>query len=258
MAGLTNQEIYKIVNGYIGVSGGYLGSFSYQSHADFYPIFCDLNIDPYKYEGTTRQRFMAILGEASPEVQAKIIRGVLERFPIEVGVNTPATRTQRLYDLLEAMAQRLEGSLTFNNPQITSAIVEQAIRNIEILIQQGQPVSCVDRIHTALHGYLIAVCEDMQIPYGKDDGITRLFKFIRQQHPAFKNLGACSSEIERILQSFSTILDALNPIRNNASAAHPNETLLGKQEALLVINVGRTILHYIDGKIEEWNNTIPF
>jgi hypothetical protein len=46
-------------------------------------------------------------------------------------------------------------------------------------------------------------------------------------------------------------MDALNPIRNNASIAHPNQDLLEKEEALLVINVARTLLHYLDSKIGE-------
>jgi hypothetical protein len=41
---------------------------------------------------------------------------------------------------------------------------------------------------------------------------------------------------------------SLNPIRNNASVAHPNEELLNKEEAMLVINVTRTLLHYLDAK----------
>jgi hypothetical protein len=41
----------------------------------------------------------------------------------------------------------------------------------------------------------------------------------------------------------------LNPVRNNASVAHPNEDLLGHEEAELVINVGRSLLSYLDAKL---------
>ena len=43
---LTRQEVLKVVNRYIGVDGGYLGDFSYRTHADFYPEYCDLDTDP--------------------------------------------------------------------------------------------------------------------------------------------------------------------------------------------------------------------
>jgi hypothetical protein len=258
MPGLTKQEIMKIVYRYIGVSGGYLGSFSYASHAEFYPIDCGLDLDPYQYEGTTRERFLTILSNAAPDVQAKIIRGVLQRFPLDEQVVKTQTRTKVLYDALEAMARRLEGALNINNPQVTSAVVEQAIKDIEILVQSGQPISCVDRIHTALHGYLRVICGTANIAYQKDDSMARLFKLLRQQHPAFGDLGPRTNEIGRVLNSFANILDALNPVRDHASEAHPNENLLGENEALLIVNVGRTLLHYIDAKVDEWADNIPF
>ena len=64
MHGLTQKDIYMIVNRYIGVSRGYLGDFSCRTHEEFYREYCDLEIDPYAYDGTTRQRFIQIL-EAS-------------------------------------------------------------------------------------------------------------------------------------------------------------------------------------------------
>lgn len=46
----------------------------------------------------------------------------------------------------------------------------------------------------------------------------------------------------------SRIFDALGPVRNRASIAHPNIELLAEPEAMLVINVGRTLLNYLDAK----------
>jgi len=249
MTGLTNQEVMKIVNRYIGVSGGYLGDFSYRTHAEFYPEYCDLDVDPNQYQGTTRERFIAILKGSPPDVQAKIVRGVLQGFPLDAEYK-PTFRTKELYDELLNIARRLEGAspIASPEPKTTSAVVERAIGDVEALIQTSGAVSGVDRVHTALHGYLRAVCERENIAYGKDDSMTRLFKSLRQHHPALQNLGARPQDIERVLQSFASIMDALNPIRNNASIAHPNEDLLDKDEAMLVINAARTLLHYLDAK----------
>lgn len=249
MAGLTNSEIMKIVNRYVGVSGGYLGDFSYRTHADFYPEYCGEDIDPCKYEGTTREKFIAILSGTSPQVQAKIVRGVLERFPLDTQ-NSPDTRTKQLHDELLEISKRLEASSPVLSPdlRINSAIVERAIGDVEALIQSSDAVSGVDRIHTALHGYLRAACDAENITYAKDDSMTKLFKLLRQHHPALQNLGTRSQDIESILQSSANIMDALNPIRNKASVAHPNDDLLNKEEAMLVINVTRSLLHYLDSK----------
>ncbi len=249
MAGLSNPDIMKIVNRYIGVTGGYLGDFSYRSHADFYPEYCNLDIDLSKYEGTTRVKFIEVLKNASPNEQAKIIRGVLERFPINAE-NKSSTRTQEVFDDLIEMAKRLENAspIATPDPKTTSIIVERAISDVETLLQSSGAISGVDRIHTALHGYLQAVCDKEKIIYAKDDSMTKLFKLLRQSHPALQNLGSRSQDIERVFQSFASILDALNPIRNNASVAHPNNSLLEKDEAMLVINAARTLLHYLNAK----------
>jgi hypothetical protein len=252
MAGLTNPEIMMIANRWIGVSGGYLGDFSYNSHAEFYPLYCDLDINPYQLEGTTRERFIQILRSSSPDIQAKILRGVLQRFPLDAE-SKPTTRTNELLEQLESIVSRLEKASPIPSPnlQITSATVEKAIRDTEILIQADSPISGVDRIHTALHGYMCAVCDKAKIPYSKDDGMAKLFKMLRQNHPSLTNLGPRSQDIERILQSSASILDALNPIRNNASIVHPNQVLLENEEAMLVINVARTLLQYLNSKIGE-------
>ena len=252
MLGLTNQEIIIIVNRYIGVSGGYLGDFSYRTHAEFYPLYCNLDINPNKLEGTTRERFIEIIKSSPPDIQAKIVRGILQRFPLEEEIK-PTTRTKELFEQLENLISRLENASPIPSPslRITSATVDKAISDAEILIQTGSPISGVDRTHTALHGYLCAVCDRVKIPYSKQDSMAKLFKALRQNHPALMNLGPRSQDVERILQSSASIMDALNPIRNNASIAHPNQDLLEKEEALLVINVARTLLHYLDSKIGE-------
>jgi hypothetical protein len=254
MAGLTNPEIKKIVNRYIGVGvvdKGYLGDFSYRTHADFYPEYCELDIDPNEYQGTTHDRFTIILKGSFPHIQAKILRGVLERFPLDAQYAKPETRTKELYEELLNIAQRLEGTSPVSSPepQITSTVVERAIADGELLIQSGDAVSGVDRIHTALHGYLLAVCKAEQIVSTKDENMTKLFKLLRNNHPAFRDSGTHSEDINRILQAFATIMDALNPIRNRGSIAHPNDELLNKEEAMLVINVARTLLHYLNSKL---------
>ena len=250
MAGLTSQEITRIVNRYVGVNGGYLGDFSYQSHSDFYSEYCDLDIDPYTYEGTTRVRFITILKSSAPDVQAKIVRGVLARFPVGASMK-PSTRNQELYDELLAAAQRVEGqgSIATPNLQITSEVVLRAIGDVETLLKGQSAVSGVDRVHTALHGYLRAVCEKNKIPFNNEDSMAKLFRQIRVNHPAFQDLGPRPEDMERVLQSMASIMDALNPIRNKASVAHPNEELLQNAEAMLVINAARTLLHYLDAKL---------
>jgi len=133
-------------------------------------------------------------------------------------------------------------------PKITSQVVETAIKDAEHLIQSRGAVNGLDRVHTTLHGYLLAACDDAGLIYGADPGVTDLFKLLKQ-HPALQATGPRAGDIDKILKAFSIVLDAMNPLRNRASLAHPNPTLLNEPEAMLVINAVRTILHYLDAKL---------
>ena len=248
---LSGIEIMKIVNCYIGVEGGYLGDFSYKSHAEFYPLYCGLEIDPSAYEGTTRERFISILKSSTKDVQAKIIRGVLEKFPLD-SEEKPKTRTKDLYEELCNLAFLLEKNISpvcCPELQITSEVVEKTIRDVEVLLEKNGALSGVDRIHTTLDGYFRALCKKFDIAYEKKDTASKIFKTLRRQHTAFQNVGEYTEEIEHVLNSFANIIDKLNPIRNQGSIAHANENLLGEDEAMLVINVTRTLLQYIDAKV---------
>lgn len=243
---LTLGDILKLVNEYIGVNGGYLGDFTYRTHREFYPQFCNIEIDTSDYSGTTRERFIKILQGSNSETQAKIIRGVIKKYPVA----SEPQRTQQLFDYFNSLASRLGGETAIPTPDLAAAgeVLKRALGDAETLIQQSGAVSAVDRIHTALHGYLIAICNKSGIGYEANASLTRLFRSLREQHPVLAQAGAGSEEISRILQACATIMDALNPLRNRLSVAHPNEQLLGNEEAMLVVNITRTLLRYLDAK----------
>jgi hypothetical protein len=251
---LSKHEVMKIVYRYIGVNSGYLGDFSYRTHAEFYPLYCDLDIDPYEIEGTTRERFIEIVSSQSAKNQAKIVKGVLERFPVDAE-NKPDTRTQKLHDELFEIASQLETGegVSAISLQTSYAVVLQALQNAELLLSKSNASSGIDRLFTALQGYMEYILDDVNASYKENASITSLYKIIRDNHPAFHTSGHRAHDIRRILQSMSSIIDALQPVRNKASLAHPNP-LLEEPEAMLVINSTRTILHYLDSKVQSWKN----
>ena len=249
MVGMTAIEQRRLVRLYLGVSGGYLADFSNINVLEDFCIECGLDVNPRQIKGTNCHRFEEILAKASPAEQAVIIRGVLEQYPPDETVWK--TRTKELHDALSALADRLDGMCPVRStkPAITSAIVERAIDDAEQLLEKTGATSAVDRLHTVLHGYLRAVCDDAGITYSRNTMMSGLFSLIRNQHPAFADLGPRKDEILRVLRSMSGIMDLLNPIRNESSVAHPNKDLLDPPEATLVINTARTILHYLDMKL---------
>ncbi len=137
---------------------------------------------------------------------------------------------------------------------VKSIVVERALHEAETLIETHGAASGVDRVHTALHGYLIAVSEQAGLKAPSDPSLTQLWKLLRKSHPALQNRGPRADDVERMANAMATVMDALNPVRNMASAAHPNERL-SEPEAMLVVNAVRTILYYVDSRLRTRGNS---
>ncbi len=130
-------------------------------------------------------------------------------------------------------------------------VVARALIDADTLLRTSGPISCVDRLHTALHGYFRSLCERAMLLPPETASLPALFKLLRTQHPALQHLGPQDQEVGRVLNGFASVVDALNTIRNNASVAHPNQELLGEAEALLMVNAVRTLFHYVRTKAGE-------
>lgn len=249
---LTKQEIATVINLYIGVKDGYLGNFSYHSYEEFYLEFCDLDISPSAYDGTTKTKFVKILESSDQLIQSKILYGVLKRFPISYFPVSQQEQKARVAHEVETIIRRLENGQNIIHEKliITNATVERAIQDTRILIEKNGAISGVDRIHTTLHGYLKQVCKQAGIAIAIDETLTQLFKKLRNNHPSFLQGKTRQTDIDQIINSFSNVLDKLNLIRNNASISHPNEELLEEDEALFVVNAAQIILNYLNRKFK--------
>jgi len=130
-------------------------------------------------------------------------------------------------------------------------VVARALRDADTLLETTGPISTIDRLHTALHGYFASVCASAGLPVPAGAAITAIFKTIRSTHPAFSaSAQPHDGEIARVLNGFAAVVDALNTLRNHASVAHPNLQLLGEAEAHLMVNACRTLFHYVSVKVE--------
>ncbi|USX20420.1 abortive infection family protein [Oxalobacteraceae bacterium OTU3REALA1] len=134
-------------------------------------------------------------------------------------------------------------------PPLASEVVRLALADAESLLRTAGATSAVDRLHTALHGYLRSACANCGLQAPDNSSLTVVFKILRSQHPAITSLGTQDSDIGRIFLSFATVLDSLNTLRNRASVAHPNEFLLEGDEAELVVNAVRTVFNYLLRKL---------
>jgi hypothetical protein len=135
--------------------------------------------------------------------------------------------------------------------RVTSEAVKRAIDDAEHLIESGRgATSALDRVHTMLHGYLIQLCVEAELLDRTDEhpSLTAIFKRLREKHPKFKYNGPRISEVGSALKASSSIIEAINTLRNNASVAHPNEEVVPEPEAMYLINLAKSLLHYIEMK----------
>lgn len=124
-----------------------------------------------------------------------------------------------------------------------------ALADAQALLRSRGPTSAVDRVHTGFHAFLRAACDGAGLAYPADPTANQLLKLILENHPSLDSLGPRSDDVRRILRSSANIVDSLGTLRNRASLAHPNQELLEEDEALLVINVARALLRYLDTKV---------
>jgi hypothetical protein len=164
-----------------------------------------------------------------------------------------AVKDVNLHDVLKPKldADGLPAPVRLPDLRVTSAAVERAIADAEHLIESGRGASsAVDRVHTTLHGYLIQLCVEGDLISPQDDypSMTALFKKLRSEHPKLAYVGPRANEVSSALRASASIIEAINTIRNNASGAHPNEEVLPEPEAMYLINLTRSLLHYLEMK----------
>lgn len=249
---LSRKEIGRLVYNWIGVDGGYLGNFSYGSHDRFWMETCDIAIETARFP-PTRECFIETLFKASTQDQSLALRQILEDYPPpnEPNAGNPKFRSSQLHGEILAWIARLETGevvVSINTLVEPSDAVRRALDDAETLLRTRGPQSAVDRVHTALHGYLMSYCGDLGVETDGRPTMTQLFKALRTNAPDLMAAGTRAEDVNRMLSAIAQILDALNPVRNNASGAHPNDEIIGEPEAMLVVNTVRTVLNYLEAK----------
>jgi len=100
--------------------------------------------------------------------------------------------------------------------RISSSTVERALEDADKLIASGQgATSALDRVHTALHGYLNVLCREADIAVEPGEKMTSVLKKFREQHPRLLYDGPRSNEVGMVFKGAATIIDAVNTLRNN-------------------------------------------
>lgn len=123
--------------------------------------------------------------------------------------------------------------------------LRKAVSDASTLMAQGKYSSCIDRVHTALHGYLRVRLDELNIEYKEDDSIMRLFNLLYKKWESLNN-DDINDMMLKVLRSTSASLDVLNNIRNRYSLTHPNNTIIEEPEAKFALGIIESIVNYIE------------
>lgn len=222
---LSLTEIYRLVNDYIGVNQGYLGDFSYRSHAEFYPHYCKLEINPLEIEGTTRSRFIDILRDASPGDKAKIIRGTFLKYPVS-SFPEEEPQKQEIYEEFQQIIKRLDILASSPSDVLVSSTIDKYnaeyvsdiwMRAIERRAEN--PEAAITSARTLLESVCKHILDDAGEPYEDSYDLPKLYRLTAKQ----LNLAPSQHTeqvFKQILGGCQTVVEGLGSIRNRLSDAH--------------------------------------
>lgn len=209
--GLTQRDIHIIVDQFIGTTFGELHGFSYRTLHEFLTLGLEIPEDTYQDGRTKRVQLILALQNSDTFMQAKILRELLARFPPDESIND---REKARKDV-ELILAKLGSTLPLEIPHTVSGseIVQETLQSARTLLESFGPAHAIDRIHTALHGYLKEKCHEQGIVCKPNDPITRLYKLLRENHPLLAVPAGWPVEIDMVMKAQSAVLDQLNHAR---------------------------------------------
>lgn len=248
----------------LAMESGYVLDFGDKTFDEFF--FDALKIDTsaqshlFNGRGTSKaKRLRSFIEIAQPHLVAKILRELWEYREGKVpgysyGIPVVDETTQRLYF---SVIGRFEGSAdlidtTGIEAYEFSETLEELVASIRRDLDAKKPQAALDRLHTyCMKRFASLVRKHGGGECGKDDPLhSRVGKYVRiiKKH---QNLTLMS---ERILNSAIENFKQMNPIRNDQSLAHDNETLVSMEEARFIFDSITAFLRFsksIDGRLFE-------
>jgi len=229
----------------LGMGSGYVLDFSNNTFAEFVQDAVGLN--PYcgKYDrnGTSKANLLRTIWKDEPDhTVGKLLEHLMtHEHRLVVSGRTDYVR-ERVSDTDRAecwavitrlrKAAEIDSlpSMTLGNSLESFRLVKQ---EVETAISENKPEIGIDRLHTFITQYLRLLIQKRSgadVPNSDKPLHSLLGEYIKLAQSA----GLIKTEITiRILKASISILEALNPIRNDLSLAHPNPSIIPKDEAQL-------------------------
>ena len=160
------------------------------------------------------------------------------RCPTRECVTAPA-------DVIELVtSESLVARLVCVQGVFTDSFVEACLEDIRCSLEDGRPIAAVDRAHTVVHRMLQLLAEEHGWELNRHKGVPDLFRYLRQNHPAFMVAENGGSGVE-LFGKLNSLLQTLTEARNQHSLAHPTEHQLSSPWARFVVSSALAIFELL-------------
>lgn len=253
MSSLTYNE-RRSLERLLQMESGYVLDFTNRTFQDFIQdtVGRDIYAERYDFDsGSKANRLRAFWQKEPDHLVAKLLVALVD-FAAELGRDRDLVDSCRgiVARLLQAAPVADIDAIEPNADRRDFEVVASAVRKH---IEHHEPEVGLDRLHTFTTKYLRVLCEKRGIATPKEKPLHSL---LGELIKALKAEGLIESAMsERILKSSISLLEALNPVRNEKSLAHDNE-LLAYNEALLIFNSVASVIRFLSS-IEQRPATMP-
>ena len=211
---------------------------------------CGINIyDDVGYKGLSQQKcIQKIWDECSPQIIAKLLKALSDYFCFKMGTDWWSDEDNYDYQQVQRIIERLETLQTVELPKEKNIKnLKLLLEDIEVNIKNDKPELVVDRLHTFASECLRNLCHTHSIvttdAKGNEYPLHSLAGMLKKWY-ADNNYFDSEFTIVAIQNSIN-LFDKFNGIRNDNSAAHPND-LLSKAEAEYAVRIIADTLTFID------------
>ena len=253
MSTITYVEKEKMAS-FFGIKGGYAFTFlknGYNKTNTRNIILEATGIDIYSnedYDMSQERCIRKIWDECDDYTVGKLLKVMLDYYDA-VADWSWEQKEKHDYKMLRDLEQRLMQN-TVSIPAAATDTLKLVKEDIERNCNNNTPELAIDRLHTFSTEFFRSVCKKHGINTEDDRGNEYpIHSLVGRLKNWYTENNYFDSEFSVVaIQNTINIFDKYNSIRNNQSAAHPNE-VLNKAEAMYAVHIVAETLTFID-KIE--------
>lgn len=242
-----------IIEKIFDMGGGYVLNFSDRTFQEF--IFRSMGIDIYDEKYNFRSGSKANRLRGFWEVESNYNISTLVGHLLEYWKTFKLTHDEgisqveeNLYNECQKIIARLKDDNPVENlnslkPNVDDEDFSRLSKSIKKAIEQNEPETALDRLHTFTVKYIRELCIKHSIDFNKTTPLHSLFgSYVKY----LENENIIESEMAIIiLKSSISVLDRFNDVRNNKSFAHDNK-ILNYNESILIFNSIANIIKYLE------------